>query len=219
MNGGQDLGGGHGFGPVLPEPNEPVFHAEWEKRVFALAMAMGFTGAWNLDGSRAARESLPPARYLASSYYEIWLEALEKQVIGTGLATPEEVAAGRPAEPAQPVARVLTADILAPRFRAGFPSDRTPDAPARFAVGDVVVAKVMNPVGHTRLPRYVRGRRGRVEAVHGAFVLPDTNAYKQGENPAWLYTVAFEAADLWGADADPGGRVTIAAFEPYLDPA
>ncbi|MCJ2014495.1 nitrile hydratase subunit beta [Methylobacterium sp. J-076] len=219
MNGPQDLGGSHGFGPVMPEPGEPVFHAEWEKRVFAMAMAMGFTGTWNLDGSRAMRESLPPAEYLASSYYEIWFEALEKQILASGLATRDEVAAGRSLEPPAPVARVLTADILAPRFRAGFPSDRPPGGPARFALGDAVIAKVMNPVGHTRLPRYVRGRRGRVEAVHGAFVFPDTNASKQGENPAWLYTVAFDAAELWGPEADPGGRVTIAAFEPYLDPA
>lgn len=219
MNGAQDLGGSHGFGPVLPEPGEPVFHAEWEKRVFAMAMAMGFTGTWNLDGSRATRESLPPAQYLSSSYYRIWLEALEAQILAHGLATPEEIAAGRAVQPPAAVARVLTADILEPRFRAGFPSDRAPDAPARFTVGDAVTAKVMNPVGHTRLPRYVRGRRGRVEAVHGAFVFPDTNAYGRGENPTWLYTVAFEAAELWGPEADPGGRVTIAAFEPYLDPA
>jgi nitrile hydratase len=182
-------------------------------------MAMGFTGTWNLDGSRATRESLPPAQYLASSYYEIWLAALEAQVLAHGLATPEEVATGRSAAPPKSVARVLTADILPPRFRAGFPSDRAPEAPARFAVGDGVIAKVMHPPGHTRLPRYVRGRQGQVEAIHGAFVFPDTNAYRQGENPAWLYTVAFEAAELWGPQADPGGRVTIAAFEPYLDPA
>lgn len=219
MNGAQDLGGSHGFGPVDPEKDEPVFHAGWEKRVFALAMAMGFTGTWNLDGSRATRESLPPARYLSSSYYEIWLEALEAQIRAHGLATPEEMRTGHSAQAPAPIARILTADILGARFRAGFPSDRPPTAPARFAPGDAVMAKVMNPVGHTRLPRYVRGRRGRVEALHGAFVFPDTNAYGKGENPVWLYTVGFDAAELWGPDADFGGRVTIAAFEPYLDPA
>lgn len=219
MNGAQDLGGSHGFGPVVPEEDEPVFHAAWEKRVFALALAMGFTGTWNLDGSRATRESLPPARYLSSSYYEIWLEALETQVRDHGLATPDEMRTGRSAQAPAPIARILTKDILEPRFRAGFPSDRPPAAPARFALGDAVAAKVMNPIGHTRLPRYVRGRRGRVEAVHGAFVFPDTNAYKKGENPVWLYTVGFDAAELWGPEADFGGRVTIAAFEPYLDPA
>ncbi|SFJ44252.1 nitrile hydratase subunit beta [Methylobacterium brachiatum] len=219
MNGAQDLGGAHGFGPVVPEPDEPVFHADWERRVFAMAMAMGFTGAWNLDGSRATRESLPPAQYLASSYYEIWLAALEKQVAATGLATPDEIAAGRSSEPARPVARVLARDGLEARFRAGFPSSREPAAHARFAVGDIVLARNAHPTGHTRLPRYARGRRGRVERVEGAFVYPDTNAYQAGENPTWLYTVSFTAQELWGASGDPGGIVTVAAFEPYLEPA
>ncbi|MDP4023321.1 nitrile hydratase subunit beta [Methylobacterium sp. NEAU 140] len=219
MNGAQDLGGAHGFGPVVPEQDEPVFHAAWERRVFALAMAMGYTGAWNLDGSRAARESLPPARYLASSYYRIWLEALEKQILAKDLVTPDEVAAGTASVPARPVARVLGAGELGPRFRAGFPSDRPADGPACFAVGDAVVTRNDHPVGHTRLPRYARGRRGVVERIHGAFVFPDTNAYGAGENPVWLYTVGFAAEALWGASADPGGRVTVAAFEPYLDPA
>jgi nitrile hydratase subunit beta len=219
MNGAQDLGGSHGFGPVVPEPDEPVFHAAWERRVFALAMAMGYTGAWNLDGSRASRESLPPAEYLASSYYEIWLKALEKQVVATGLATRAEVGTGTAAEPARPVARILAREGLEERFRAGFPSSRAADAPARFAVGDAVVARNIHPTGHTRLPRYVRGRRGRIVRVDGGFVFPDTNASGAGENPTWLYTVAFTAQELWGASGDPGGVVTVAAFEPYLEPA
>lgn len=218
MNGGQDLGGMHGFGPVAPEADEPVFHGPWEKRVFALAMAMGFTGAWTLDGSRAAREALPPGEYMRSSYYAIWLKALERQLAAFGLATPDEIARGTPDAPAKPVARVLTAEILAPRFRAGFPSDRPAPAPARFSVGDVVLMRNIHPRNHTRLPRYVRGRRGRVERVHGAFVLPDTNAHGRGENPDWLYTVGFSATELWGEDGDPNGRVAIAAFEHYLLP-
>ncbi|MCJ2053488.1 nitrile hydratase subunit beta [Methylobacterium sp. J-070] len=219
MNGAQDLGGGQGFGPVVPEPDEPVFHAAWERRVFAMAMAMGFTGAWNLDGSRAARESLPPAEYLASSYYAIWLRALEKQVAATGLATPAEMESGKAAEPAKPVARVLSRDGLEERFRAGFPSSRAAEAPARFAVGDAVLARNMHPTGHTRLPRYVRGKRGRIVRVDGVFVLPDTNASLAGENPTWLYTVAFTAQELWGESGEAGSVVTVAAFEPYLDPA
>ncbi|MGH1590900.1 nitrile hydratase subunit beta [Methylobacterium phyllosphaerae] len=219
MNGAQDLGGSHGFGPVVPEPDEPVFHAAWERRVFAMAMAMGYTGAWNLDGSRATRESLPPAEYLSSSYYEIWLKALEKQVVATGLATQAEIEAGAAAEPAKPVARILASGDLEARFRAGFPSSRPPEAPARFAVGEDVRARNIHPAGHTRLPRYVRGKRGRIVRVDGAFVFPDTNAYRAGENPTWLYTVAFTAQDLWGEHGDPGGIVTVAAFEPYLDPA
>ena len=219
MNGAQDLGGAHGFGPVVPEPDEPVFRADWERRVFARALAMGYTGAWNLDGSRAARESLPPAEYLASSYYAIWLKALEKQIAATGLATPAEMEAGTAAEPAKPVARVLVRDGLEGRFRAGFPSSRAADAPARFAVGDAVVARHMHPPSHTRLPRYVRGRRGRIVRVDGGFVYPDTSAYGAGENPTWLYTVAFTAEELWGESGDPGSVVTVAAFEPYLEPA
>ncbi|MDP4004083.1 nitrile hydratase subunit beta [Methylobacterium sp. NEAU K] len=219
MNGAQDLGGAHGFGPVVPERDEPVFHAAWERRVFAMALAMGYTGAWNLDGSRAARESLPPAQYLASSYYEIWLAALEKQVADSGLATPGEMAAGRASAPAKPVARVLSADGLEARFRTGFPSSREPESPARFAVGDAVIARNMHPTGHTRLPRYVRGRRGRIERIDGVFVYPDTSAHGAGENPTWLYTVGFTARELWGESGDPGGLVTVAAFEPYLEPA
>ncbi|MCJ2042599.1 nitrile hydratase subunit beta [Methylobacterium sp. J-059] len=216
MNGGQDLGGMHGLGPVAPEPNEPVFHADWEKRVFALAMAMGFTGAWTLDGSRAARESMPPADYLRASYYAIWLDALERQLAAHGLARPEEIARGVADPDPAPVARVLTADILEPRYRAGFPSDRPAPAPARFAVGDAVTMRNIHPPTHTRLPRYVRAKSGTVLRVHGAFVLPDTNAYGQGEHPDWLYTVAFPAAELWGEDADPNGRVTVAVFERYI---
>lgn len=221
MNGAQDLGGMHGLGAVVPEPNEPVFHAAWESRVFALAMAMGFTGAWTLDGSRAAREAMPPADYLRAPYYAIWLDALERQLAAHGLAHPDEIARGKPDPDPAPVARVLTADILEPRFRAGFPSDRPAPAPARFSIGDAVTMRNIHPTGHTRLPRYVRAKRGTVLRVHGAFVLPDTNAHGQGENPDWLYTVAFASTELWGEDADPNGRVTVAVFEHYIakDPA
>ena len=219
MNGAQDLGGAQNFGPVVPEADEPAFHAPWERRVFAMAIAMGYAGAWSLDASRAARESMPPAQYLASSYYRIWLAAIEKQVVALGLATPEEISGAAAPAPAKPLPRVLHRDGLEARFRAGFPSDRAAQAPARFAVGDAVLTSNAHPTHHTRRPRYARGRRGTIERVHGGFVFPDTNAHDRGEHPAWLYTVGFDAAELWGADADPGGRVTVAAFEPYLAPA
>ena len=219
MNGAQDLGGAHGFGAVVPEPDEPVFHAPWERRVFALAMAMAYTGTWTIDGSRAARESLPPAEYLSSSYYRIWLRALERQVVAAGLVEAEELARGASLGPPAPVKRVLAGTEVGPLFRGGFPSDRPAPAPARFAPGDAVVTRNAHPVGHTRLPRYARGRRGTVERLHGAHVLPDTSAHGRGENPEWLYTVAFAANELWGESGEPGGRVTIAAFESYLRPA
>ncbi|GEP11008.1 nitrile hydratase subunit beta [Methylobacterium gnaphalii] len=219
MNGAQDLGGAHGFGPVEAEANEPVFHAEWERRVFALAMAMGFTKTWTLDASRAARESLPPVEYLSSSYYEIWLRALETQLAEHGLASPEEMRSGTSRVPPGPVARVLQGDEVAPLFDRGFPSDRPPAAPARFAVGDRIIARNRHPLGHTRLPRFVRGRPGIIERVHGAFVFPEAAAEGRDAPPQWLYTAAFAAEDLWGESADPGGRVTIAAFESYLEPS
>lgn len=218
MNGGQDLGGMHGFGPVAPEADEPRFHAVWEKRVFGLAMAMGLSGIWNLDASRSAREALPPGEYLTSSYYAIWLKALERQVQAHGLATPEELSSGTVSTPPAPVRRVLKGEEVETLFARGFPSDRPVANPARFATGDRVRTQRINPVSHTRLPRYVRGHIGTVEAVHGSFVFPDTNACLFGESPQWLYTVRFSGRDLWGDQAEPGHSVSVNAFESYLEP-
>lgn len=218
MNGGQDLGGMHGFGPVGPEAEEPRFHAPWEKRVFGLAMAMGLSGTWNLDASRSAREALPPGEYLTSSYYAIWLKALERQVQAHGLATAEELSTGAVSVPAVPVKRVLARDEVGPLFARGFPSARLVSDPARFAVGHHVRARTLHPAGHTRLPRYVRGHIGTIEAVHGGFVFPDTNALLAGEAPQWLYTVRFSGRDLWGEQAEAGHAVSVNAFESYLEP-
>jgi nitrile hydratase subunit beta len=218
MNGGQDLGGMHGFGPVAPEADEPRFHAAWEKRVFGLAMAMGLSGTWNLDASRSAREALPPGEYLTSSYYAIWLKALERQVQTHGLATPEELSSGIVSTSAAPVKRVLKGEEVAPLFARGFPSDRPVPDPARFSVGDRVRARRINPIGHTRLPRYVRGHVGTVEAVHGGFVFPDTNARLAGEGPKRLSTVRFSGRDIWGEQAEAGHAVSVNAFESYLEP-
>src|SRR5207302_6389483 len=107
MNGGQDLGGAQGHGPVKAEPNEPVFHAAWERRAFALTLAMGAPGGWNIDQGRAARESLHPAEYLAKSYYEIWIAGLEKLMAERGLVALDEIDAGKPLHPPKPVPRVL----------------------------------------------------------------------------------------------------------------
>lgn len=91
MNGAHDLGGMHGFGPIDPEPDEPVFHAQWERRAFALTLAMGAYGAWNIDMSRHARERMEPGAYLTTSYYEHWLHGLERLLIEKGLLTREEI--------------------------------------------------------------------------------------------------------------------------------
>jgi nitrile hydratase len=219
MNGAQDLGGMMGFGPIQIEQDEPWFHAEWERRAFGLTLAMGATGSWNIDMSRHARESLPPSEYLTSSYYEIWTKGVEKLVVAAGLVSDEELRLGKAlAEPA-PIKRVLKAEDVPAVLARGGPAERPLEQPARFAVGDRVRTLNMHPQGHTRLPRYARGRIGVVELVHGAHVFPDANAHGQGERPEWLYTVCFLGQELWGEQADPILSVSIDAWESYLEPA
>jgi nitrile hydratase len=219
VNGAQDLGGQHGFGPVAPDVDEPLFHAAWERRAMALTLAMGATGSWSIDTSRHARERMPPADYLASSYYEIWIAGLERLLVEQGLATAEEIAAGRSLAPPAPVKRVLAAADVPAVLARGGPTERPATAPARFAVGDGVTTRLANPHGHTRLPRYLRGRPGVIERVQGCHVYPDTNAHGAGEAPTWLYAVRFSAEDLWGADAEPDTAIVADLFEPYLHPA
>ena len=212
------MGGAHGFGAVVAEPDEPVFHAEWERRAFALTLAMGATGEWNIDASRFAREDVAPAAYLSRSYYEIWLAGLERLLAERGLVAPDEVAAGRSLRDARPVRRILAAADVEATLRRGDPSNREGPAAAHFGPGDRVRTRTMNPVTHTRLPRYVRGHVGTVTHVHGCHVFPDANARGLGPDPQWLYTVRFDARELWGAEADPMVTVSTDAFEPYLEP-
>ncbi len=219
MNGAQDLGGQMGFGPIELEENEPNFHAKWEERAFAVTLAMGATGSWTLDASRHARETLPPAVYLSSSYYEIWTRGLEKLVLAAGLVSEEELKSGRSLGPSRPIKRVLKAEEVATTLAKGGPVDRPEEKPARFAAGDRVRTKRMHPETHTRLPRYARDVEGVIEAVHGVHVFPDTNAHGQGEQPTWLYGVLFKGTDIWGPDGDPDLTLRIDLWEPYLDPA
>jgi nitrile hydratase beta subunit len=219
VNGAQDLGGMMGFGPVSFEPDEPWFHAPWERRAFAITLAMGASGAWNLDMTRHVRESLPPADYLSSSYYEIWTKALEKLLVQKDLVSPAELEAGGALSPPAPVKRVLKVAEVAAALAKGSPTDRPATQPARFAEGEEVVTRNMHPAGHTRLPRYARAKRGFVERVHGVFVFPDSSAHSQGDNPQWLYTVRFSGPELWGEEADPALVVSIDAWESYLEPA
>lgn len=203
MNGVHDMGGMQGFGPVRPEPGEPLFHAPWERRALGLTLAAGATGQWNIDQSRAMRESLPPAQYLGSSYYQIWIAALERLV----------------AAPPRPLQRVLRAAEVDAALARGSPCDRPVTQPARYAVGERVRARQMHPPGHTRLPRYVRGHEGTVVLCHGMHAFADARAATGDEAPQWLYTVEFEAPALWGLQADPRDRVSVDAWESYLEPA
>jgi nitrile hydratase subunit beta len=219
VNGAHDMGGVHGFGAVVPEPDEPVFHADWERRVLALTLAMGATGEWTLDAARFARENRPPAEYLSKSYYQLWLAGLQQLLVERGLVAPDELAAGRSLRPATPLRRTLGAGDATGWLQRGRPTNREAPRPARFKVGDRVRAKNMHPLTHTRLPRYVRGHTGTVTRAHGCHVFPDSNAHGHGEDPQWLYTVSFKGRELWGAGADPTVTVSVDAFEPYLEPA
>jgi nitrile hydratase beta subunit len=218
MDGIHDMGGMHGFGKVEPEANEPVFHAEWEGRSLALNRAMSYAGAFTIDVSRAAIEELPPDVYLSSSYYKKWAVRLENLVVKLGLADADEIKAGHALHPGKSLKRKLDAAEVPNTLTRGSYA-RPAKAPARYKLGDRVRTKNIHPTTHTRLPRYARGRTGVIEALRGCHVFPDTAAIGQGEDPQWLYTVLFEGRELWGDNAEPTLKVSIEAFEPYLEPA
>jgi nitrile hydratase subunit beta len=219
MDGAHDMGGVEGFGPVVPEPNEPVFHAQWERRALAITLAMGMPGGWNIDMSRFAREDRPPQDYLGMSYYQIWLAGLERLMLERELIAPDEINAGKPLHPTKPVAKTLSRDGVAKMLHRGGPTERPATRPALFAKGERVRAKMIHPPTHTRLPRYVRGHLGTIERVLGFHVFPDSNATGAGEDPQWLYTVTFDGGELWGEATDPNLTVSVDAWEPYLERA
>jgi nitrile hydratase len=199
---------------------EPIFHADWEKRALGISLCSSALGEWNIDISRHARETLHPADYLSSSYYEIWTKGLVKLLAANGLVSAEEIEAGRKLTAPKPTARqaLRAADVPA-RLAAGGPCDRPLDRAPRFVAGNRVKTRNINPTGHTRLPRYARGKAGIIERCQGSFVFPDTNAHRLGEDPQWVYAVAFAGVELWGAEADPMLSVAIDCWETYLEPA
>jgi nitrile hydratase len=213
------MGGMDGFGAVARAPNEPVFHAPWEGRVMALNRALGSLQEWNIDIGRYWIELLSPETYLASCYYERWLARLENLLVARDLVSQAELVAGhagglgRPVK-GRPLAPTDVSSVLTP---GSF--DRPATAAARFKVGDRVRARNIHPRTHTRLPRYVRGHVGVIERLHGCHVFPDAVVAAGAEEPQWLYTVTFEGATLWGPDSEPGLRISVDAFEPYLDAA
>ena len=222
MNGAHDLGGMHGFGRINAEPEaeEPVFHADWEKRVFGLVRAVGALGKWNSDMSRYARERQHPVDYLRHSYYENWLAGLEKLLIEAGLVTMEELASGKASQLADEDLRkhLLPAEEVAATVVRGSSAAMPADAPPRFRLGDRVRARNRHPAGHTREPRYVRGRAGVIHEHHGAHVLPDLSAegVRVGRH---LYSVRFEALELWGENAQSNSAVYVDLWDDYLEPA
>jgi nitrile hydratase len=201
VNGVHDMGGMHGFGPVPIEGDEPIFHAAWEGRV--LGMQGRLRGRWfHLDEFRDAIERMPAARYLDASYYERWLTALENVMVARGVLRRDELSAGRALGPAPQ--------------RPERPVDDRPPLRPRFQPGDYVVTRNAHPAGHTRMPRYVRGRRGRVRSAHGPFLLPDTNAYQAGRDWEPVYAVEFPARELWGDRGEPSDVVCVDLWESYL---
>lgn len=217
MDGIHDLGGMHGFGPVPYAPDDPPYHEPWEARVFAASLAARVPAYMNLDYSRHSIERIPPAVYLASSYYERWLLALIMRQLEAGHITREELAQGRAAAGAKPRTDAIPPEAIDPFGGQSFRRE-IPDPP-RFAVGDVVRTGDPQTTGHTRLPRYARRRCGEVLRHHGAHVLPDSHAAGEGEHPTHLYTVAFSARELWGPQASAADRVHVDVWECHLEPA
>ena len=217
MNGIHDMGGMQDMGPVRPEKNEPVFHAEWERRVFAMNEAVD--GDWPAGAGRYQKELIPPAEYLRMSYYERWLRGLSELLVKSGMVTQTELETGI-AEGANTRGRkVLRAGEVRPTIAAGFPSTSTVPAVAKFHVGEHVRARNINPTAHTRLPRYARGRLGTIERDHGVFVFNDSEAQGLGDKPQHLYSVRFAARELWGSGAPDGDSVHLDLWDDHLEPA
>lgn len=217
MNGAHDLGGMQGFGPVLPEKNEPVFHAAWEGRLVAIRRAL--IAAGKLPGSiRLGIERLPAAEYFSESYYEHWYASVVWMLIEHGVVTPEEISSGKPAAGSLKSSVAVTAEeaVKVP-FRVPHGMLNV-DVPQRFAAGQKVRARNIHPPRHTRLPRYVRGHVGTVEQTRGVQAFPDTDVYGLGQNPQHVYSVRFAARELWGEAASSRNSVYLDLWEAYLEP-
>jgi nitrile hydratase len=212
------LGGLTGFGPVGQEQDEPVFHADWERRIFALNMAsLAFLGP--VDRARHAIERMSSFDYLTTSYYEHWIAAILTMAKDLGYLTDQEIESGRVGHTKPLPHPAPSAAMIEGLVRGGMPANRD-DVHTRpaFGVGATVRARHIEIAGHTRLARYVRGKVGVVTALHGCHVFPDTVAHDRGEHAQPLYTVRFEARELWGDNVDRRDCVYIDLWEAYLEP-
>jgi nitrile hydratase beta subunit len=219
MNGVHDMGGQQGMGPVEYEKNEPVFHAPWEGRIYALNRAMRAWRTWSLDTERHALELLPPVDYLRMSYYERWVVRLAAQVVQFGLVTTEEMESGKAAPGSTKATPALSLATSSRWLNRGIASSHDPKVRPMFKVRQRVRARNLNPTGHTRLPRYARGKTGVIVRDHGVYLFPDTNAHVQGEKRQHVYSVRFAARELWGEDASPRDSVHLDMWDDYLEPA
>jgi nitrile hydratase subunit beta len=221
VNGVHDMGGTHGFGPIRPRENDEAFHEAWEHRLHAIVRAARAQGIYNIDESRHGIERMDPAEYLRAGYYERWLSSLERNLVEKGVLTGEEIenrCRGLGADGTREPARREDPALVERVVRAQLTSGGVPRAgPSRFQPGDRVVTRNTHPTGHTRLPRYARGKHGVIDRFHGVDTLPDANAHGLGPCPEPLYSVRFEATELWGDSADPSQSVNIDLWESYLE--
>lgn len=217
-----DMGGRFGDGAVTPEPEHVIFHADWHARALALTLATGSLGKWNIDISRHARECLSPKDYTNFSYYEKWIAGVADLLVARGVVTPEELAGKAAPEPSPLAEKTLKPSQVAGVLARGGPADRPSDIAPKFAPGDPVLTRknpenALVPGGHTRLPSYAAGARGRVVRLHGSHVLPDSNAHDLGEAPEPLYAVAFPASELWAHPEHPRDEVVLDLWQSYLE--
>ena len=220
MNGVHDMGGMQGMGPIVYEETEPVFHSDWEGRVYALTRVLRAGGGkWNIDAGRHELELLPPAEYLRMSYYERWVARLPIQILKTGLATQAEIQSGVPTPGSPKTTPQLAAEMVPAMILRRASTRRNAQVSPRFKVGQRVRARNIHPSGHTRLPRYARGKLGAIVHDRGVFVFPDTNAHFLGEKPQHLYSARFAARELWGERASLRDSVYLDMWDDYLERA
>jgi nitrile hydratase len=224
MDGVHDLGGMQGFGPVEREDDEPVFHAAWEAAVLAMMRAGGARGFYNIDEFRHGIERMNPSYYLRATYYEKWLDGIARLFVEKGVVSEDDLRARtaffgeRPEAPATAALAGPLPERVASNPNWVQDAVRETGAPPRYAIGDPVVTRSFHPWGHTRLPRYARGKRGVIARFHGVHVFPDTNAHGRGEDPQPLYSVRFDGRELWGESAEANQHVHIDLWERYLEP-
>jgi len=217
MNGVHDMGGQQGMGPVQYEKDEPVFHSGWEGRIYAMTRSLLAFRKWSLDTARHALELMPPVDYLRMTYYERWIIRLQTSVVKYGLVTEEEMESGKAAPGSTKATPALTLSTSTRWVNRGIASSEDPGVPPLFEVGQRVRARNINPTGHTRLPRYARGKTGIVARDHGVYIFPDTNAHFLGENRQHVYSVRFSASELWGESVSPRDSVYIDMWDDYLE--
>ena len=217
MDGIHDMGGMDGFGPIPIEQDEPVFHAHWEGRIWALNSALGALGKWNIDAGRYTMEQLDPALYLQSAYYQRWLCRTENILIAHDMVTRQELESPPERCKVKSQGRALSVDEIFARQRQARSARVDEDVAAQFKVGETVRARNIHPKGHTRIPRYVRGKTGVIDRDHGVFIFPDTNAVFAGKKPQHLYSVQFFAQEVWGPDAASADKIYVDMWDDYLE--